>query len=132
MLDSSACLAWCFADERTPRVLAVLERVVASGAVVPSLWRYEVANALLMAEKRKRVDAGWRRAMLQQLRELEITVDTEADASVWHASSDLAAVHGLTVYDAAYLELALRRRLPLATLDAALSRAAGTCGVSTL
>jgi predicted nucleic acid-binding protein len=129
ILDSSMCLAWCFDDERTPEVLSVLDRVVEDGAIVPSLWRYEVANGLLMAQRRQRIEASQRDAVLKQLDNLDIRPDKEADTFVWPTTVGLADRHGLTVYDATYLELAQRRRLPLATLDQALRRAATAAAV---
>jgi len=129
VLDSSLCLAWCFEDERTPEVLAVFERVVEEGVVVPTLWRYEIANALLMAQRRKRIDAERRTRLLQALSELDVEEDRAPEGDPWRAMVQLADLHRLTVYDAAYLELAQRRRLPLATLDKALLDAARKAGV---
>jgi len=130
VLDSSVALAWCFEDERTQAVRVVLDAVVEGGAVVPSLWRYEVANGLQMAIRRHRIDAAFRDRVLGNLSEFEIRADDDSDALVWPATTKLAGLYGLTVYDAAYLELAQRRRLPLATLDAALTGAAQAAGVS--
>lgn len=130
VLDSSVALAWCFEDERTEAIRAVLDVVVERGAVVPSLWRYEVANGLQMAVRRNRIDAAFRDRALANLSDVEILADDDSDALVWPATTKLAELYGLTVYDAAYLELAQRRRLPLATLDSALTRAARAAGVS--
>lgn len=129
VLDGSVSLAWCFEDERTPEVLAVFERVVEEGAFVPAIWRYEVANALLMGQRRKRIDAGRRTALLQTLSELDVEEDRAPEGDPWRATVQLADLHRLTVYDASYLELAQRRRLPLATLDAPLRAAAGKSAV---
>jgi predicted nucleic acid-binding protein len=123
VLDSSVALAWFFADEGEV-ALAVLDRVGEAGAVVPPLWRYEVANGLLVAQRRGRIDAEYRARSLGRLAVLAIACDEESDRRCWDATVALAETHGLTAYDAAYLELAHRRRLPLATLDAALARAA--------
>lgn len=130
VLDSSMCLSWCFEDERTPEALAVRERVVEGGAVVPPLWRYEVANALLMAQRRGRIDTERRAALLQALGAFGIEEDRAPEGDPWRATVQLADLHRLTVYDAAYLELAQRRRLQLATLDKALAEAAGQAGVA--
>ena len=130
VLDSSVTLAWCFEDERTPAVRAILDAVVEGGAAVPLLWRYEVANGLQMAQRRNRIDAAFRDRVLANLSELGIQTDDDSDALVWPATTKLAELFGLTVYDAAYLELAQRRRLPLATLDSALTGAAQAAGVS--
>lgn len=132
VLDSSLCLAWCFEDERTPAALAVRERVIDAGAVVPPLWRYEVANALLMAQRRRRIDEPRRTALLQMLDEFGIEEDHAPEGDPWAATVRLADLYQLTVYDAAYLELAQRRRLPLATLDDALRAAAGRAAVAVL
>lgn len=130
VLDNSMCLAWCFEDERTPEVLAIRERVIKAGAVVPPLWRYEVANALLMAQRRQRIDAERRTGLLQTLGEFGIEEDQAPEGDPWGATVQLADLYRLTVYDAAYLELAQRRRLPLATLDKALIGAAHKAGVT--
>lgn len=121
--DSSITLAWYFRDEQTAESRAVLARVVQHGAVVPAIWRFEVANALQMAVRRKRIDSNFRDSALAHLGRLGIATDVESEAHAWSASLRLAERHGLTVYDAAYLEVAQRRRLPLATLDAALVQA---------
>lgn len=128
-LDSSATLAFCFEDERTPAVAAIFARVAEEGAVAPSLWRYEIANALLVAQRRQRIAPDFRRGIFDRLDEMRIDIDEECDLIAWSTTVHLADLHGLTVYDAAYLELAQRRRLPLATLDAALARAARAAGV---
>ena len=99
------------------------------GALAPGHWPLEVANALLMAVRRRRVDPRFCTAALRDLATLPIALDAETSARVWHDTLRLAEGHHLTVYDAAYLELAQRRKLPLATLDSALSAAAGALGV---
>lgn len=130
MLDGSAALAWCFEDERTPALDALRLRVAEHGAVVPSLWRLEVANGLIAAVRRGRLAAGRRDALLEALLGMDIGIDTETDRHAWSGTVRLAEAHGLTAYDAVYLELAQRRRLPLATVDAALARAARAAGVA--
>jgi predicted nucleic acid-binding protein len=132
VLDASVTLSWYFEDERTPAANAVLDGVVATGAVVPSLWRAEVANGLWTALRRKRIDVNFRSRALQHLGLLSITVDRETDAFMWSVTLTLADRFDLTVYDAAYLELAQRRGLPLASLDKELSAAARAVGVSVL
>lgn len=124
MLDGSAALAWCFDSESTPAIEALMFRVAERGAIVPSLWRLEVANGLLVGVRRGRLTAARRDEVLATLLEMEIAIDDETDRFAWSGTVRLAEAHGLTAYDAAYLELAQRRRLPLATLDAALARAA--------
>jgi predicted nucleic acid-binding protein len=124
VLDSSVTLSWCFADERTPQATTLLYQVADSGAVVPGLWRLEVANALQSAVRRGRIDGAYRDAVLADLAVLAIDIDPETDARAWSDTLALADRHRLSVYDAAYLELAQRRRLPLASRDGALRAAA--------
>ena len=124
MLDGSVTLSWYFEDEQTKASLAVLDRVVSEGAIVPPLWHFEVANGLQISVRRRRVDAGFRDRSLKHLASLDIATDSDSEAYAWSASVRLAERHLLTVYDASYLELAQRRRLPLATLDGALRKAA--------
>ncbi len=130
VLDASLTLSWYFEDERTSAADAILDDVAASGAVVPSLWRAEVANGLQMAIRRQRIDAVFRRRALQHLELLPIAVDRETDTFVWSSTLALADRFDLTIYDAAYLELAERRGLPLASLDKELNAAARALGVS--
>ncbi|HLI61932.1 MAG TPA: type II toxin-antitoxin system VapC family toxin, partial [Terriglobales bacterium] len=117
VLDSSVTLAWVYSEETSPAVSRVLQLVNSDGAWVPSLWRLEVANILEMGVRRGRHDAAFRDATLADLALLPISTDQDTAAHAWGATLRLAARHGLTLYDAAYLELAKRRGLPLATLD---------------
>ena len=123
-IDSSSTLAWVYASETTQPILDVFDLVIESGAWVPSLWRLQVANILEMNTRRGRHDAAFRDATLADLALLPIRLDPETDDHAWAAASRLASFHKLTLYDAAYLELAQRRGLPLATLDQDLARAA--------
>ena len=132
VIDSSITLAWLFADERTEAADSVLRRVSESGAVAPSLWKLEVANALQTAIRRKRIDAAFRDASLTDLRSLVVTIDTETDDHAWADTLRLAERWRLTLYDAAYLELAQRLEVPLASLDQALRTAAGELGLAVL
>ena len=132
VLDSSATLAWLYSDEITAAIRRVFESVAEHGAVVPALWRLEIANSLTVAARRGRIDTEFRRAALSDLAMLEITTDPHTDSNAWGETLHLADRCGLTVYDAAYLELALRRRLPLATLDDQLRACATGCGVQLL
>ncbi len=129
VLDASMTLAWLFEDEQTDQVLATINHVYMGGASVPPLWRYEVANGLQMAIRRQRITPDYRTRCLDKIDELPITIDPEGLSEIWSTTIKLADLYRLTVYDAAYLELAQRRRLPLATLDAALSKAARESGV---
>jgi predicted nucleic acid-binding protein len=132
VLDCSATLAWLYSDETTPAILAVFDQVVLRGAVVPELWRIEIANGLTMGIRRSRITATERSASLADLADLPIAVDDKASEQVWGKTLELTDKHNLTVYDAIYLELALRRSLPLATLDIELRRAATAEGVPLL
>jgi predicted nucleic acid-binding protein len=132
VLDNSVALAWCFADEQTPELMALLDRVVEAGAVAPALWSLEAQNGLLMAERRRRLDAAARAELAQLLRDLPISLDTETAEQAWSATARLAERYALSVYDAAYLELAQRRQLPLATTDRALRSAAAASNVPLL
>jgi predicted nucleic acid-binding protein len=126
VLDSSVILAWVYSDETTEAVKQVLEMLSQSSAWVPGLWRLEIANVLEMGVRRGRHDAGFRDGTLADLALLPIHLDAETDRHAWGATARLAERHRLTLYDAAYLELALRRGLPLATVDQELRRAAST------
>ena len=124
VVDNSIALAWCFEDEQTQPVMDLLNRVVETGAVVPSLWPLEALNGLLVAERRKCLDAKRRQRLAGFLRGLPITLDTETADHAWTTTARLAERYRLTSYDAAYLELAQRRKLPLATLEVNLIKAA--------
>jgi predicted nucleic acid-binding protein len=132
VLDSSVTIAWAYNDETTLPVLNVFDRIIANGAWVPSLWRIEVANVLEMKVRSRRIDAVFRDSALTNLSLLPISIDQETDRQAWGATLRLAERHRLTLYDAVYLELALRRALPLATLDLELRAAAKAEGVNLL
>jgi predicted nucleic acid-binding protein len=110
----------------------VFDAVADDGALVPALWRLEVANSLTMAVRRRRIDPDFRRAALADLALLDITTEQQTDSYAWTDTLNLADRFQLTVYDAAYLELAQRRALPLATLDQDLRNAAMAIGVEVL
>lgn len=128
VLDSSAALAWVLPGEAVPGSERLLHAVAAEGALAPGLWVFEVANVLLMAERRQRLSFAQRQRALDLLAELAVRLDP-AGTALWPAVAALAARHGLTVYDASYLELAVRTALPLATLDRQLRQAALAAGV---
>jgi len=129
VLDSSAALAWIYADETTEAIRHVFDLLTENGAWVPGLWRLEVANILEIGVRRGRHDTAFRDATLADLALLPISLDPETDRQAWGATAQLASRHRLTLYDAAYLELAQRRDLPLATLDRELRSAANDEGV---
>lgn len=110
----------------------LFEQVAEAGAIVPSLWLLEVANALTQSIRRGRIAPEHRASFLKSLSELEITVDEHTSKHAWATTIQLADRFRLTVNDAAYLEVAQRRRLPLATLDSALVTAARAAGVQVL
>jgi predicted nucleic acid-binding protein len=132
VIDASLTVAWYFEDETTPATEAILDRVSEAGATVPTLWRLEVANAFQSAIRRKRITAPYRDQSLAELTQMPITVDADTNVYAWTTTLRLAERFALTIYDSAYLELAQRRSLPLATLDAALREAAAALGVTLL
>ncbi len=132
VLDCSATLAWVYEEETTDSIRAVFKAVVDRGAWVPALWRLEIANVLEMGVRRGRHDTAFREATLADLAILPIRLDPETERHAWGATARLASQHGLTLYDAAYLELARRAGLPLATLDRELRVAARAEGVALL
>ena len=132
VLDSSAALGWIYPDEDTDAATTIFRLVVASGAWAPSLWRIEVANSLQVGIRRGRIDRTFRDAALADLARLDISVDSETSNVAWTGTLQFADRFSLTVYDAAYLELAQRRSLPLGSLDNALCAAARTLGVAVI
>src|SRR5205823_866502 len=120
------------ADEETPTSRKVQNRLENEAALVPAHWYLEVANVLAMAEKRKRITPTKSDEFLALLAALDIEVDSEWTARTFGHVLPLARTHGLTSYDAAYLDLALRRRLPLASLDDELCAAAKRLGIQIL
>ena len=129
VLDCSLTIAWFFEDETNAYAQRVEDSLPAISAIVPAIWPLEVANALLMGERRKRTTEANVTTFLGLLKALPIAVDDETDSRAWQESIQLARMHHLSAYDAAYLELALRRGLPLATLDDRLKNVADVTGV---
>jgi len=121
VLDASIVASWCFPDEAHPFADAAFERIASDTAIAPSLLWFELRNVLLMGERRKRLTQTQTSGFLQQIGDLPIETDIESESDV---ILNLARTYQLTVYDAAYLELAQRKSLPLATLDSALMDAA--------
>lgn len=116
-------------DESSQFAESMLERVAVSGGVVPPLFRIEVGNALLVALRRKRITAEFRGRAFERIGALPLDQDRKGAEHVWSDSIALADAHGLSLYDATYLELAKRLGLPLATLDTRLAQAAKQAGV---
>jgi len=132
VIDSSLTAAWCFGDEATSQTDALLRSLEDTRGLVPALWHFELTNMLVQAERRKRIGSDDATALLGFLDSLPIETDSEAPASRRRDVWVLARRHKLTSYDAAYLELAIRAGLPLATRDQDLARAAVECGISVL
>lgn len=129
VLDCSVAMGWCFEDEAGPYPDAVLGALADTGAVVPSVWPLEVANVLVTAERRKRISKAQSRRFLELLQGLPISVDDVSVARAWDGALSLARDLDLSACDAAYLELAMREGLPIATRDDLLRKAARRCGV---
>ena len=132
MLDCSVTMAWLFDDEDDPHAAGVRDRLDADVALVPSIWPLEVANALAAAERRKRVSRAEGLRFLEVLRQVPIEVAAMPSLVSVEGAFQIAHETGLSLYAASYLDLAATRGVPLATLDAALGRAAGKIGVETL
>lgn len=132
VLDSSAALAWVLPGEGDAATETLLDDVAGAGAAVPGMWPLETANVLLAAERRGRITLAERQQALATFAELPIQTDPRTAAHAWADTLHLASSRGLTVYDASYLELALRLRLPLASLDGKLREAAADCGIALL
>lgn len=131
LLDSSIALSWCFEDEVEPGAEAMLDALTTRQweAVVPALWFLEIANVLLLSEKRGRLTRSRRTDYLQILQDLPITSVAIPEARAYGALLNLAERYDLTIYDSCYLDLALEKHYPLATKDAALEKAAKKAGV---
>ena len=129
VLDCSVTMAWIFRDEATEATDRLREALIDTRAFVPALWPIETANALLAATRRGRVAQDEWPGIRAHLDALPIEVDQVSASRTWSAALDLAAAHALSVYDAMYLELAVRMRMPLATLDRALRTAGESAGV---
>jgi predicted nucleic acid-binding protein len=128
VVDASISAAWLLPDEATPATEAALQATATHEVWVPAIWLLEVGNLLLSAHRRKRITPEKRRQLAGAAAALRIKVDRQPVTIT--ALDELAARHGLSAYDAAYLELALRRGLPLATQDKALSGAMIKAGVA--
>jgi predicted nucleic acid-binding protein len=129
VLDASVNLAWVFEDEAGPYADTVLEALAEVEALVPAIWPLEVGNALLVAERRGRLNQADTSLFLALLGQLPITVEPQRPEQVLGEILALAREQGLSTYDAAYLHLAMRQGLPLATADKSLRQAAARIGV---
>jgi len=122
-------MTWCFEDEVRPYTDAILEQLATEEALVPALWPLEVANALLAAERKRRLAKAQSLRFVELLQTLPIVIDVSTSARAMESILSLAREQQLSAYDAAYLELAMREGLPLATAGNALKRAAKRCGI---
>ncbi len=132
VLDASITVSWCFEDESEPLVTLAWQTLREHTEFVPAHWPLEVANSLLTAERRGRITTQEADAFWRTLAQARIHEDDQTRARACPTTTDLGRTHGLTAYDAAYLELAMRLDLALATLDKKLVRAAASVGVSML
>ena len=130
VVDCSVSLAWCLSDETGEYAKHVLRAFGETSAHVPALWPLEMANGLLVAERRERIAEADTMRVLDAIRVLPIHVDDETHAHALGATMALARAYALSAYDAAYLELAMRLDVPLATADKALAGAARASGVA--
>lgn len=132
VVDSSLALAWCFLDEATPATKKLLSGMTDSSAVAPAWWYIELTNVLAQSERKGRIDAGKVADFVALIESLNVELDNEAPQRAFTHILALCRTHQLTSYDAMYLDLAVRRRLPLATLDEPLRKAAKKLGVKLL
>lgn len=131
--DASVGIAWALPSQSSPETDRLLEEVISGTSfVAPSLWMFEVANTLLKLMRRRRITSAQCDRARQNLSLLAPTMDDEGPRKALDTIFLLANEHRLTVYDGAYLELAIRRGLPLASRDSDLNRAAKACGIRTL
>lgn len=131
VLDCSITMAWVFPDETTEATARLRDQLEDDRAVVPSLWAIEVGSVLLAITKRKRIGVESWQELCAYLEALPIEIDPFSVSRVWGGALRLAHSYDLSVHDAVYLELALRRQLPLAMLDQALGTAARAAGLDT-
>lgn len=129
VIDASVALCWCFPDERSTYADKILSELGEKQAIVPSLWAIELANSLLVGERRKRLTAADIANFLDILKDLQVDTDDESAPRALSDTWSLARRLGLSAYDGCYLELAMREGLPLATLDVQMKKAAKAAGV---
>lgn len=132
VVDASVVIAWLLRDERTPEADALAELIIDEGARVPQLFPIEIANVLVSAQRRGRISLAYAEEQLALLDELSLSLDPETSAHATRTTFQLAVDDNLTVYDATYLELALRLEARLMTFDLALAGAARRRGLTVL
>ncbi len=130
VLDNSVVMAWCFEDEATPFTDELQERLLEESALAPPIWPLEVANALAMAERRGRIRPTETDQFIESLLTFPITVENLSLPQAVGPILALSREQQITAYDASYLELAMRRGIPLATLDTRLRAAARRLGIA--
>ncbi|MEM1377238.1 MAG: type II toxin-antitoxin system VapC family toxin [Pseudomonadota bacterium] len=124
VIDASVALTWALPDEANPIADRAMEKVADFGAIAPAFFKAECANVLAVSVRRGRIGSDVRREILSLLSDLDIEYDQDALTNCWGKTADIAETHGLSVYDAMYLETAMRTSSPLSSLDKALRRAA--------
>lgn len=124
VVDNSVVMAWCFADEGGDYAIRVLDKLESAEALVPGIWPLEVGNVLLVAERRRRLSGADSVRFIALLNDLPILIEKESPDRMMKEIFFLAREYGLSTYDASYLDLAMRKGLPLATLDSSLIKAA--------
>jgi predicted nucleic acid-binding protein len=129
VLDASTALAWCFPDETSENADAILAALEGKTILVPAVWGLEIANAVLVGERSKRLRQSEIRRFTALLENLPVVQDARPVTAYVSDVFPVAREYSLTAYDAAYLELSMRHSAPLATLDAKLQRAAQRAGV---
>jgi predicted nucleic acid-binding protein len=130
VLDCSIVMAWYFVDESSAYADTVARQLPDQRAFVPLNWSLEVANSLIVGERRKRSTQAQAASFIKNLLAMPITIDDETNLRVWSTTLNLARENNLSAYDATYLELAMRRGFPLASLDEKLKDAAKAVGVT--
>jgi predicted nucleic acid-binding protein len=130
VIDASFVISWLFPDEGGPHVEKVVLGLLQSGAYAPAHWHVEVSNAVAVSRRRGRFNPVFRDGIVSRFLALPVMTDSAVPASIYPAVIQCAEAHSLSAYDAAYLELARRMKVPLATLDKALAQAAKVEGVS--
>ena len=132
VVDCSMVLAWCFEDEQTDATRQLFDEMADGTAIVPSLWFVEVANALATSERKRRITPRKSAEFVDVLDMFDIEIDDDGVVLAYQRLVPFCRLYGLTAYDAAYLELAVRRKSPLASLDESLRGAARKLGVEVL
>ena len=132
MLDCAVVLAWVLEEHGPDTSLGILERVARHGAIVPAIWPLEVSNSLMMAQRQRRLSVAQMEKAVANVRELRVDWDRRTNDFAWTRILSLAQRHGLSAYDASYLELAARTGLALATYDRPLAKAAENEGILVL